>query len=184
MNSKNKIIIAAVVFVVLMAVAALGYSYLSSQYTPYTPPTSTGDNTVLKNATDFTAYDENGNEISLSDYFGKPIVLNFWATWCGPCKSEMPHFDELYGIYGDRVEFLMVNLTDGTRDTVASAKSFVAENGYGFPVYYDTSYNASAAYNTYSIPLSVFINSEGKITRTYRGSMPKSTLQKYIEEIL
>ena len=64
-------------------------------------------------ADDFTVYDMNMNQIQLSDFFGKPIVINFWASWCRPCTSELPAFDRVYREYGDDVTFLMVNLTDG-----------------------------------------------------------------------
>ena len=64
----------------------------------------------LTKAFDFTVYDEEGNAVKLSDFEGKPVVLNFWASWCGPCKSEMPDFEEAYGEYGEEIQFLMVNI--------------------------------------------------------------------------
>ena len=74
-------------------------------------------------APDFTVLDANGKRIRLSDNFGKPIVINFWATWCPPCKRELPDFDKLCKEYGDKVVFMMVNLTDGRRDTVDGTKT-------------------------------------------------------------
>ena len=62
-------------------------------------------------APDFTVYDGAGNEVRLSDYLGKPVVLNFWASWCGPCRMEMPHFQEKQLELEGEVQFLMVNVT-------------------------------------------------------------------------
>ena len=96
----------------------------SSQTNPSTEGTTSGkkpDATedIKKNtAPDFTVLDKDGNTVRLSEKFGKPIVINFWATWCPPCKQELPDFDKLCKEYGDRIVFMMVNLTDGYRDTV------------------------------------------------------------------
>ena len=112
-------------------------------------------------APDFTVYDLEGNEVRLYDYIGKPIVLNFWASWCGPCKMEMPDFNEKYLELGDEVHFLMVNMTDGSRETVETASSFIAEQGYQFPVFYDSSMDAAMTYGAYSLPTTYFIDAEG-----------------------
>lgn len=103
---------------------------------PETAPPETED--PNKNtAPDFPVLDADGNTVRLSDMFGKPVVINFWATWCPPCKRELPDFDRLCREYGDRVVFMMVNLTDGRRDTVDGTKKFVSEKGYTFPVYFE-----------------------------------------------
>ena len=109
----------------------------------------------INKAPDFTVYDADGKAVKLSDYVGKPVVLNFWASWCGPCQSEMPAFDAMYKKYGDRVTFMMVDLTDGSRDTVESAAAFIKARGYSFPVYFDTTLSAASTYGAYSIPMTV-----------------------------
>ncbi len=132
-------------------------------------------------APDFTVYDGDGNPVKLSDFFGKPIIVNFWATWCPPCKSELPHFEKKFAEYGDEIEFLMVNLTDGGRDTVEVVKEFVAEGGYTFPVYYDTEYSAAMTYGTSSIPVTVFIDADGDLLGGITGAMDIDTLQQCID---
>lgn len=135
-------------------------------------------------APDFTVLDNDGNAVRLSDFFGKPVIINFWATWCGPCKSELPAFDEAYRTYGDRISFLMVDLTDGVRDTVGGARRFVSENSYGFPVFYDTESDAARAYGIYSIPLTVLVNADGSVAGYRVGAMDKSILWQYIDGLL
>lgn len=142
--------------------------------------TSDADRTM---APDFTVYDLAGNEILLSDYIGKPIVLNFWASWCGPCQSEMPDFDEAYAELGEDIQFMMVNLTTG-RETLDSASSFIKENGYSFPVFYDTDLEAASAYGAYSLPTTYFIDSNGYVIAQAVGAINRETLQRGIEMIV
>jgi len=146
-------------------------------------PQEESDTQTSIKAPDFTVYDANGNKIRLHDFIGKPIVLNFWATWCGPCKIEMPDFNAKYLEIGDEVQFLMVNLTDGTRDTVESVKGFIAENGYSFPVFYDKDYSAVDAYAISSIPTTYFIDADGNLVAYAKGAINAETLQEGINMI-
>ena len=134
-------------------------------------------------APDFTVFDLEGNQVNLSDFLGKPIIVNFWASWCGPCQMEMPDFDESYAVYKDKIEFLMVNMTDGSRETLEKASSFIEEKGYSFPVYYDTEYSAAITYSVSSLPTTYFIDTEGKLIAHARGAIDADTLQKGIDMI-
>lgn len=157
---------------------------LSEEPAPSEEPEATeAPEEELMKAPGFTVYDEEGNPVYLSSYIGKPIVLNFWASWCGPCQREMPDFNSKYLEHAGEVTFLMVNMTDGTRETVQTASSFVAEQGYSFPVFYDTAYSAASTYGVYSLPTTYFIDAEGNLVAQATGAISASTLQQGIDMI-
>ncbi len=133
-------------------------------------------------APNITITDYNGNEVTLESLRGKGIVLNFWASWCPPCKSEMPDFEEAYKEYGNDVHFVMLNLL-ANRETVSTAKDFYQQSGYTFPVYFDTYHDGYYSYNTSSIPQTFFIDKDGNLIAHEIGAISKSTLIEGIEEI-
>ena len=135
-------------------------------------------------APDFTVYDRDGNVVHLSDFLGKPVVLNFWASWCGPCKMEMPAFEKMYEEYGENVQFIMVNLTDGARETTEIATTFLNANGYTFPVYFDKDTDAALAYQVYGIPVTYFINAKGHLIAQGSSALNAETVKRGIEMIL
>ena len=187
MKQSVKFSILAAFLVLLILVAFWGYRFLSARY--QTPEQQTADKeheeqAKTNTASDFTVIDMDGNSVNLSDYFGKPIIINFWATWCGPCKSELPAFDTAIQEYGQEITFLMVNLTDGFRDTISGVTDFVSENNYSFPVYFDTEYSAANAYRVSSIPLTVLIDREGNLYKSHIGAMSDATVEKYIQALL
>ena len=140
-------------------------------------------NEGLIKAPDITITDLNGNTVNLSDYFGKPIVLNFWASWCGPCKEEMPAFNEVYNEYNGEVVFLMVNRTDGSSETVRSATSYIIANGYTFPVFLDERGEGPQKYGVAAIPYTFFINEDGYIVSKVNAGIGKERLLMEIEKI-
>lgn len=135
-------------------------------------------------ALDFTMLNMDGEEVNLFDYVGKPIVLNFWASWCPPCKAEMPDFEEAYKKYGDEVNFLMVNLTDGRGETVTGAKAHVESCGYTFPVFFDTKYEGATIYRISSIPQTYFIDADGYLVTMATGMLNAEGLEQGIQMIL
>lgn len=192
MKQNIAIIILLAALIVLIVIAVFAYNNLSEQYSPddFVPAETTvaeGSAATTEEkimAPDFTVTDYSGNKVKLSDFFGKPIVINFWATWCGPCKSELPAFDKAYAEYGEEIEFLMVNLTDGVQDTEEKVRKFVSDGGYSFPVFFDTEYSAANAYGTYSIPVTVMINADGSVYDARIGAMNETTLFNLINGLL
>lgn len=211
MNKKVKTLIYIGGFVLLMVVAVLGYNYLAENYTPnplkvypgtdnktqsnepVDSPTSTPTETNSVEPgnraeepvkyLDFTVQDYDGNYVKLSDYIGTPIVLNFWASWCPPCKREMPEFETVYQEMKEEIEFMMVDLTDGQRETTAIGKEYIKSQGFTFPVYFDTNLEGAYAYSVSSIPSTYFIDKDGVVVKNVRGAMNEKDLRKAIELI-
>ena len=159
--------------------------------------TNSGD---AATAPDFTVYDADGNKVALSDFKGEPVVVNFWASWCPPCKAELPDFEAAYQEVGVKevadvdsaedgtadaqaVRFLMVNLTDGQRETLDTAGKFIADEGYTFPVYFDTDLDAAYTYGINSIPMTLFIDADGNVQDYAIGMIDEQTLRSGIEKI-
>ncbi len=192
---KNLIwILTALLLVGMIGGASVLYDRLHEGYQmdqlatqpPATEPEGTqeaGTEPEAMTAPDFTVVDADGNEVRLSDFFGKPIVLNFWASWCGPCRSEMPDFQDAFEEQGDTIQFLMVNMTDGSQETLDGALSFVTDSDYTFPVYYDVNYDAAITYGVTSLPTTYFIASDGSLVAYRKGMLTASILQQGIDLI-
>jgi len=140
---------------------------------------------VMRNmAPDFTAYDDAGNPVSLKDMRGKPVVVNFFASWCGPCKMEMPYFDEFYHLYGDQVTFMMVNLCAFGNDTKENGKKMVEAGGWTFPVYFDSDGDAALKYAIRSMPTTIFVSPEGELKGRHTGVISREDLEATIQAMI
>ena len=135
-------------------------------------------------AKDFTVYTDEGEAARLISLRGKPAVINFFASWCGPCKMEMPYFDEAYKTYGDQITFMMVDLCAYGNDTKENAKKLVADGGWTFPVYFDTEGSAVQAYSVRSMPTTIFVSAEGELVGKQVGAMTQEQLQAQIDKLL
>lgn len=206
MNNKVKTIVYISVFALLIIGASFAYNRLNAQNqqlldselqkvqtkkTVEESETITAKETTAENeiteedmeeevvmAPDFVVVDVEGNEVKFSDQIGKPIVINFWASWCPRCKGEMPDFEEVYLEMGDEITFMMVDLVDpkGGRETKEKGQEYIEKEGFTFPVYFDVNQEAAYTYGVSSIPASVFINSEGEIVAAQMGALTKDML--------
>lgn len=210
MNKKWKTLIGAILLVVLLGSAYLAYSVLLKQYdqnketqrgesnlssaettemagTTNQSSTISSDTSVVQTqkttAPDFTIYDKDNKPVKLSDFLGKPVVLNFWTSWCPACASEMPNFNEAYEEYKNDVVFLMIDLTDGQRETPKNGLQYLSQKKYSFPFYSDNDQSASNAYNIYYIPDTYLIDSEGNLVKSYEGAIEKTALVDGIKKI-
>ena len=182
-----KLIIWILLFAVLIAGAYLLYNRLSADMEPVGLATEATVGETEKAPTpapDFTFYDAEGNAYKLSDFQGKPVLLNFWASWCGPCQMEMPAIEDTYQEYGEDIHFLIVDLTDGSQETVEKASTFIAEKGYTFPVYYDTDMEGAYSYGVSGIPVTYFIDASGNFVAYYQSAMSTDILQQGVDMLL
>lgn len=196
----KKTIIWIIIAVLLIVLAVLGYMVLTREIAPENPalddfkqnePTKDSEETNKSSSPtadyrDFTVYTYEGDSVSLSEIAdqAKPVVINFWTTWCGYCKEEMPDFNEVYKEYSDKVNFMMIDVNGNGNDNMEEAYAYVEESGFEFPVYYDTDLSAATAYGLTSFPTTVVLNSEGVTIYAYPGMMSKQNLLSLIEKAL
>ena len=130
-------------------------------------------------APDFALKSSTGENLRLSEYRGEVVMVNFWATWCGPCRQEMPLLDELYSRY-QRVGFrlLGVNIDDNS----AKAMDMVSELGVSFPVLFDMRKEVSKLYQVDAMPVTVIIDREGTVRYVHNGYKPGYE-EKYLDQI-
>lgn len=144
------------------------------------PQTNTAqkDTESYEEAADFTLADLNGNTVSLKDFRGKKVYLNFWASWCPPCRREMPDIQKVYEKYQDKdLVVLTVNLGED-KNTV---ENFINRNNYSFRVLLDPYQSVAQAYDITSIPVSYFIDREGNIVSKRIGAMTLEQMESNIE---
>lgn len=156
----NKLLVG--IFCTVLAATSLASSGLTGQAAP-----------------DFALKSSTGENLRLSEYRGDVVMVNFWATWCGPCRQEMPLLDELYSRY-QRVGFslLGVNIDDDS----SKAMSMVEELGVSFPVLFDARKDVSRLYEVDAMPVTVLIDREGTVRYVHHGYKPGYE-EKYLEQI-
>lgn len=135
-------------------------------------------------APDFELTTLDGDAVKLSDYQGKTVMLNFWASWCPPCRSEMPHMENYYtdNKESDNMEILAVNMTKTEKNKVDSAKEFVSEYKLSFPILLDKDSEVMKMYQIKVYPTSYIINEEGIITDKVMLPLDDKMIKQLIEE--
>lgn len=133
-------------------------------------------------APDFILEDLEGNAIRLSDYRGKVVFVNFWATWCPPCRAEIPYFIEMIDEYGDD-GFIVLGIDLDPRD-FAKVPAFVEQQGINYPVMYDTKGVSNLYGGIQSIPTTFVVNRNGKVVERIVGSRPKSEFVRILKNWL
>lgn len=167
--------------------------FVDSNVSEETDETDNVDDTELQDIVDFTLVDQNGVEHTLSEYKGKIVFLNFWATWCGPCRSEMPDIQELYEEYGENtgdVVFLGVAnpknaeniLSQNQEGTVSEITEFLSENGYTYPTVMDLTGSVFYNYGIQSFPTTFMITEDGKVFGYISGALSKDMMLDIINQ--
>ncbi len=130
-------------------------------------------------APDFTLTDLDGNQVSLSDFRGKTVLINFWATWCPPCRKEMPDIESLYQQYKD-LDFVVLGVD--IAESADNVRRFVKQGGYSWTFVIDAGYQAAVAYQVRAIPSSFFLDEEGVVRAAHVGYMTKRAMEGYLAQ--
>lgn len=188
MKRSKKTLMLAAALVLLLAGAGFLYNSLSQGRAPGLPPAedsaSSQEDSPIP-APSFPLEDPEGNVLDLSDLMGdRPVVLNFWASTCPPCKEEMPDFQAAFEQYGQEIQFVMVNVGDAMQgESRERAEAFLAETGYTFPVYYDIDYQGILTYGVTGFPHTYFIDGQGDLQLYAPGKISAQGLQQGLHSI-
>lgn len=139
---------------------------------------------IGKSAPDFELTKLDGTNVKLSDLKGKKVILNFWATWCGPCQQEMPDMEAFYKEHKENVEILAINYTPSEKGGgEEKVSNFIKEKGITFPVLLDKNIDVTTAYKVITIPTSYFIDTKGFIQDKFIGPMTQKEMEKRVAKL-
>ncbi|WP_042470211.1 peroxiredoxin family protein [Bacillus ndiopicus] len=161
------------IVILAIAIVLVAFAIANAMYKKEKPEST-------EQAADFTLEALDGTKISLSDFKGQKVVLNFWATWCPPCKAEMPHLQNFHeNNENSDVKLLAVNLT--ASDSVSNAVDFVDAYELTFPVLLDVDGEVGQLYEVITIPTTYFIDEDGNIVEKFIGALDEETMENIID---
>lgn len=189
---RREALLALVALAAVVLVALVAYRALAGGVSPAREYGSQATSTERKadaqyiadfDARVFDVYGDARTITALAD--GRPLVMNFWATWCPYCVDEMADYQGIYDEYADRVSFAFIDVTDGERETVEDASAWLSDNGYGdLPAYYDTSLDAMRSYGATNLPTTVVVAADGEIVDISAGRIDPDALRSLLDSLL
>lgn len=170
--------------VVIVMAGLVGLAWIAYSQVPPTEVEDGGLDTEAPfpgyDAPDFRLTSTMGEEIQLSDYIGQPVVLNFWATWCPPCRAEIPHFQASSVKYNGKA--VVLGIDQGEPQSIVA--DFGSSLGVTYPLLLDTDNSVNRAYAVRALPTTVFIDSRGVVKEVYSGIVNQAVLEDRIEKLL
>ena len=188
---------ALITFGLLAVVLAVGFvgrdllerrqaSELAAQEAGEPAESDAADDAIMLADHDTTVYTDLGEPISFADIAnGRPLVINFWATWCPYCVDELPDFQKIVADYGDRVAFAFVDVADGQRERADDARQWLIDNGFDdLPDYYDRNMAAATSFGVYAYPTTVIVSAEGEVLTISAGRIDAALLRGTLNQLV
>ncbi len=188
---------ALITFGLLAVVLAVGFvgrdllerrqaSELAAQEASEPAESDAADDAIMLADHDTTVYTDLGEPISFADIAnGRPLVINFWATWCPYCVDELPDFQKIVADYGDRVAFAFVDVADGQRERADDARQWLIDNGFDdLPDYYDRDMAAVTSFGVYAYPTTVIVSAEGEVLTISAGRIDAALLRGTLNQLV
>lgn len=190
-NNRRGLAIALAILVAVLALATVGYQMLAGTAGDARGSAQSGESTqepaadaLMLASFDAMVQDADGARVALTGIAdGRPLVINFWATWCPYCLQEFDDYQDIYHEYSSKVDFAFVDATDGQRETLEGARGWVAQSGYDFPVYYDVDLEAVNAFGVRSFPTTVVVSADGEILTISAGMIDPSRMRAALDSI-
>lgn len=199
MTDKSRLAVTITVLLLTMIVSAAIYNTYKDRVDPATgeltktaqledqvpvsPDAPESLDALATKAADFTMQDADGNDVLLSSFKGKPVIVNFWTSWCSYCKTEMPRFEEAYKKYGDQIQFIMLDAVRSEKNP-NDGKLFIENSAYTFPVFYDMEGKAMTLYAIRGFPATFFIDKDGNIVERAIGELSSEKLEENIQKLI
>ena len=188
MKNHNNIIqytvkIGAILLILLGTITLTGWNNATTNYVSSSANSSSESEELIE----FTLKDQNGIEHTLSDYKGKVVFLNFWATWCGPCKMELPHIQKVYeemGMNKEDVVILGIVNPNGADDSPEQIRQFIESRKLTYPTLFDENQEVFGKYGIRSFPTTFMIDKEGKIYGYVQGALTEDMIRDIIAQTL